>query len=157
MTDDWWMIITIRTRKSGMLHQHYFYIYKLSSIFPLLLSPPGNKITDAGVLLYTPRQHQDIVPRRQQRRHSVHLCFPREWKIQVKNKGTEVNKRKKSGKRDGQMVLPPPDLIPAQFSSESLCYQADLNLQIHIRSASKGALTVPSTVCQRDQLFCHWT
>lgn len=37
--------------------------------------PPGNKITDAGVLLYTPRQHQDVVPRRQQHPHSVHLRF----------------------------------------------------------------------------------
>lgn len=31
-----------------------------------LRPPPGNKITDAGVLLYTLRQHQDVVPRRQQ-------------------------------------------------------------------------------------------
>lgn len=85
--------MTIRSRKSGLLRQYYFYIHKLSSIFPLLLSPPGNKITDAGVLLYTPRQHQDIVPRRQQRRHSVHLCFPREWKRRVKNKGPELNRR----------------------------------------------------------------
>lgn len=39
--------------------------------------PPGNKITDAGVQLDTPRQHQDVVRRRQQCHHSVHLCFPR--------------------------------------------------------------------------------
>lgn len=34
---------------------------------------PGNKITDAGVLLRTPKQHQDVVPRRRQGHHAVHL------------------------------------------------------------------------------------
>lgn len=52
------------------------------------LSPPlGNKITDAGVLLYTPRQHQDVVPRRKQ--HSPFnpsLLFNRKKKMWTKPK-----------------------------------------------------------------------
>lgn len=60
------------------------------------LSPPlGNKITDAGVLLYTPRQHQDVVPRRKQ-----HSPFSPSLLFNRKKKGCEPSQR------DGQMVFP---------------------------------------------------
>lgn len=118
------------------------------------LSPPlGNKITDAGVLLYTPRQHQDVVPRRKQ-----HSPFSPSLLFNRKKKGCEPSQR------DGQMVFPyilfaycqtPPSahFTSVESSSRESCRMATF---IHIRSARAPWLLTVQCFSTVNVLF-DWT
>lgn len=116
------------------------------------LSPPlGNKITDAGVLLYTPRQHQDVVPRRKQ-----HSPFSPSLLFNRKKKGCEPSQR------DGQMVFPyrihPFCLLPnSSFRSFHQCRVVFPGIMshgnLHPYQVSQGTLTAYSTVFQYSQRF----
>lgn len=115
------------------------------------LSPPlGNKITDAGVLLYTPRQHQDVVPRRKQ--HSPFnpsLLFNRKKKMWTKPKRWT----------DGVSIQNPSFLLIAKLLLHSFhqCRVVFPGIMshgnLHPYQVSQGTLTAYSTVFQYSQRF----
>lgn len=77
-------------------------------------------------LLHTLRQHQDVVPRRQQCHHSVHLWFP----VRADEKTPPKTQRKcleKEKQRDGQMVELLLSVLPPIFRHASfLCNESQI-------------------------------
>lgn len=120
------------------------------------LSPPlGNKITDAGVLLYTPRQHQDVVPRRKQHSpFSPSLLFNRKKK--------DVNQAKETDRWcfHTESILfaycqtpPSAHFTSVESSSRESCRTATF---IHIRSARAPWLLTVQCFSTVNVLF-DWT